>query len=240
MKAEEARALATVAGGIAHELRTPLSTMEINLQLLEEEWRSPVGEREKRARKRIESLSRATLRMKEILDTFVMLFQQRSLRVETLSLNELVQQIVESDLGERLSGVNRLGKVHLKYEFDPALPDTVGDRVSIRQAMLNLLANAIDWVPEGGIVEIRTFRENGAPAVSVVDNGPGIAAENLQKIWEPYYSTKPAGIGLGLPVARRFLEMNGATIRVESNPGKGTVFTVLFRRRDGGTNSGRR
>ena len=128
----------------------------------------------------------------------------------------------------------RSRKIEVEYEFADSLPTIHGDRQQLRQLFLNLLTNASDAMPQGGKLIVRaapgSLDGTDAVAIEFADTGEGIPAENLEKIWEPFFTTKPEGkgTGLGLAICRRIVEESGGTIAIESPSGGGTIVRNLF------------
>ena len=129
------------------------------------------------------------------------------------------------------------GKVTVVKKFDEGLRKVRGDRGQLQQVILNLVTNARDAMAEGGKLEIGTANFPGRPEVTVTvrDQGSGIAPEHLDRLFDPFFTTKPPGegIGLGLSVAYGIVESHGGEIAVESEPGRGTVFTIRLPAADG-------
>jgi signal transduction histidine kinase len=107
-------------------------------------------------------------------------------------------------------------------------PRIVVDAEKIGRALVNLIFNAIDAMPNGGVLDIRSQSSKGRLEISIRDTGEGLTKETLEKMWSPLFTTKPKGIGLGLPIAKRFVEAHGGSISVESKLGKGSKFTVTI------------
>ena len=227
----QAAAMGSMGAGLAHELKTPLSTIDINLQLLQEEWANPVSEREVRSAKRLQVIARSVAKMNEIIRSFVRFAQDKPLDLRPVELHQLAQDIVSSELGEIIRNRDRIDKVHVTCDLKPC--SAQADEVLIRQSILNLLINAVEAIPGKGTVALRTWMEGDRALISVSDTGQGIAPENMEKIWNLYFTTKPSGIGMGLPIVKRFVEAHGGTVRGESRPGKGSTFSLSIPVRHG-------
>jgi signal transduction histidine kinase len=223
-RAEEQSALVgTIAAGIAHEIRNPLSTLRMNLQLLREDWENPITEREQKGRKRIDVLLRETERLETVVSDFVRFAAGHALRLERTNLNALTGELLDF-----LAPQAERARIRLVREFEKDLPPVEVDPNLIRQAILNLLVNAQQVLPTGGEIRVRT-RENGQfVKLSVADNGPGIPAEHREKIFNLYFSTKPGGTGLGLPMVKKIVEEHQGRIEVETEINKGTTFTLCL------------
>ena len=223
---EEQNALmGTVAAGIAHEIRNPLSTLRMHLQLLREDWENPITEREQKGRKRIDVLLRETERMEAVVSGLVRFAAGHKPRLEKTNLNALVGELLDF-LGPQAER----SKIKLVREFARDLPSVEVDPNLIRQAILNLLVNAQQVLPSGGEIRIRTLENGRFVKLSVTDNGPGIPAEHREKIFNLYFSTKPGGTGLGLPTVKKIVEEHQGKIEVDTEVNKGTTFTICLKK----------
>jgi signal transduction histidine kinase len=222
---EQAALVGTIASGIAHEIRNPLSTLRMNLQLLREDWENPITEREQKGRKRIDVLLRETERLETVVSDFVRFASGHALRLEKTDLNTLAGELLDF-----LAPQAERARVRIARDFARPLPAVEADPNLVRQAILNLLVNAQQVMASGGEITVRT-RENGRYVkLSVSDNGPGIPAEHREKIFNLYFSTKPGGTGLGLPMVKKIVEEHGGEIEVESEPGRGATFTICLKK----------
>jgi signal transduction histidine kinase len=213
--------LGTLAGGLAHEVKNPLSTLLINLGLLREDLAAAAPpEAQGRILKRIGVLEREVKRLDELVQSFLRLARGFDLRPEPTDLNALLREIVEFVEPEA-----RRERISLRCSFAP-LPPLRADPSLLRQAVLNLLVNARQAMREGGELLLRTFADGPSAVVEVTDTGTGMAPEVLARCFDAYFSTKKGGTGLGLPTARRIVEEHGGTIEVWSELGRGTRFTL--------------
>ena len=223
---ERSALMGAMGSGLAHELKTPLSTLEINLQLLNEEWRQPETERERRAHRRLESIQRSIRKIDEILKSFVRFAKDPRPNRQPTPAGPLLQEILEKDFPEALSALGRLGKIHVSYELSPDLPRLDVDVPLIRQVLMNLLINAVESIEGEGRVTLGADARGEEVVLRVSDTGRGIAPEHRERVWDMYFTTKPSGIGLGLPLARRIVEAHGGRIDFETNGG--TTFRVYL------------
>ncbi len=230
--------MGALAAGLAHELRNPLSTIKLNLQLLEEDLRSipgfvtadagngSVGQR---SLTRINTLKREADRLRQTLDDFLNYTGRIELRLETVSLNSLVEELVDFLLPQA-----QVSRVRVHTALAPDDPKCKLDINLFKQALLNLLLNALQAMPldpvspdgTAGELLVRTLKSANSAILYVSDTGVGIPNDNLAKIFAPYFTTKKGGTGLGLPTTRRIIEEHKGHITVESNPGQGTSFRV--------------
>ncbi|MEZ6243811.1 MAG: ATP-binding protein [Phycisphaerales bacterium] len=233
--AERQAEAASMTRGLAHEIRNPLSTIGLNAQLLAEGIAELELDEADRARlgRRVEALGREAERLRGILEDFLEFAGELRLEPTPGDLNAVVEELVDFFLPQAQSQGVRLR----------AEPSTTPLRASIdaphlKQAVLNLMLNAVQAM-SGASGErareliLRTERVQDADRRSVVrlhviDTGPGIDAETAGRLFDPYFTTKPGGTGLGLPTARRIIEGMGGRIELHSEPGKGTDFTITL------------
>jgi len=228
--------LARVAAGLAHEIKNPLSTMAINLALLEEEWKGATGApgsrgagaheptaREKRCQKRVQTLQREVQRLETIVDDFLRYARGGVIDRAPHDLVHLVRETLDFVEPED----SRAGIRH-HADLPAALPLVMLDPVAFRQAILNLFVNARQAMPMGGELIVRTRRQGNSVELSVTDTGVGMAPGDLERCFELYYSTKRDGTGLGLSTTKRIVEEHGGRIHVISEPGRGTSFSILL------------
>ncbi|MEZ5987907.1 MAG: ATP-binding protein [Planctomycetota bacterium] len=217
-----------LVGGFAHEIKNPLSTIGLNLRLLEEDLAGPESPRDKRILERTRRLSKEVARLQGILQSFLDYVRAPRPVLAELRLNELVREIADL-VGPTLEA----GGVRLGLFLAEELPPLLADRTLLHQALLNLVTNAeqaLAAAGAGGEILVSTGWEDGPGGgrhfVSVLDNGPGMDEATRERCFHPYFSTKRGGAGLGLAITRRFVEDHDGTIEVESDPGHGTRFTV--------------
>jgi signal transduction histidine kinase len=120
--------------------------------------------------------------------------------------------------------------IMVDLSLDTSLPPIEADPEQMRRALQNLLLNAIDAMPQGGTVTLRTRRENGTTQLEISDTGQGLTKEECSRLFTPYYTTKQHGTGLGLAIVQSVISDHGAKISVESEPGQGTIFRIIFSR----------
>ncbi|HUO09888.1 MAG TPA: ATP-binding protein [Phycisphaerae bacterium] len=208
-----------LAAGLAHELKNPLSTLKLNLQLMEEDLAQLPGAQ--RSLTRLSTLKKEADRLRQTLDDFLKFAGRIELRLESVSLNSLVEHLIDF-----IHPQAQANKVRVLTALSAEDPHCMLDSNLMKQALLNLFLNAIQAMPQGGELLIRTMSEGGAVILYVSDTGVGIPPENLPRIFDAYFTTKKGGTGLGLPTTRRIIEEHNGHISVTSEPGKGTSFRV--------------
>ncbi len=217
--------LSELAGGLAHELRNPLSTIMVNLQLLSEDLRdqeSPDSDTVRRALLKVDVVRREAQRLRRLLDDFLQMAGPCRLETKPVDLNRLVEHLVEF-----FSPQATAAKVRLRVDYADTPLTCLLDEHLVEQAVLNLLINAQQAMPDGGEIIIRTWRDGErAAAIEVSDTGPGLSAAERTKVFKPFYSTKVGGTGLGLSTAQRIVGEHGGRIDLHSEPGRGTSFTI--------------
>jgi signal transduction histidine kinase len=213
--------IARLAGGLAHEIKNPLSTIRLNMELLAEdlsEIDSPTG---RRSLKRVEVVRRECQRLQSLLDDFLSFAKVRRLHREPSDLNQQINDVLDFFAPE----AKEAGVEVVRY-LDPELPRVLLDREAFRQALLNLIINAKQAMSEGGQLVVRTVAEGATVAVQLIDTGCGMDDRTLSKMFEAFFSTKPNGSGLGLPTTEKIIAAHGGQIRVQSEVGRGTQITI--------------
>ena len=213
--------IAQLAGGLAHEIRNPLSTMRMNLDLLAEDFARPENSRDKRVLQKIDRVRKESHRLELILEDFLRFARAQELRTARADLNSVLEEVCDFCEGQ---GVSR--GVISRMRLDHNLPKVELDSDLFNQALLNLILNAQNAMPDGGELILTTHREERWAVLDVTDTGTGIAPENLTHIFDAFFSTRSGGSGLGLPTARKIIEAHGGSISVESDLGKGSKFRI--------------
>lgn len=213
--------LAELAGGFIHEIKNHLSTFGLNLQLLAEDFNDPQTQRERRAFERVQRLQNECERLVEVSNDFL-----RFSRIEELNLQPSDLLSVLEELIDFFGPMARNSNIKVNRYLPSDLPPVYLDSEIFKQAMLNLLLNAEQAMPKGGEITIQATIAPENLTLNLIDTGKGISAEGLEKIFKPFYSTRPGGTGLGLPTTKKIIEAHGGTIGAQSEPGKGTKFSI--------------
>jgi len=221
-EAERLAELGILTGGLAHEIKNPLSTVQLNLQLLSEEL-DPRDKNQQRMVHRLGVVQRETGRLREILDDFLRYAGKMELDRKPTDLNDLLEELVDFFAPQA-----QLQRVQLRLRrVDGPLMANV-DAKFIKQAVLNLMLNAVQAMPNGGELILSATTNDGSARIDVIDTGDGIPKEALQNIFKAYYSTKRGGTGLGLAISQRIAREHGGALKVESEPGKGSDFSLTI------------
>jgi signal transduction histidine kinase len=217
--------LGALFAGFAHEIRNPLSTIGLNLQLVREDLGEPESPRDQRILRRIDVVESEVRRLQGILEQFLDYVRVPALARRPVRIDDFLRQIVEfvqPEVHERGIALRFLGDGHsAEIEVDPD---------QFRAVVVNLIRNAMDACAEGGEIIVATRTLDEVEVVQVIDTGTGMAPDVRDKAFTPYFSTKQQGTGLGLPTARRVVEQHGGTIQLDSEPGRGTAFTIRLPR----------
>ncbi len=221
IRTERLAQLGTLLAGFAHEVRNPLSTISLNLQLVLEEFRDPETPRDKRTQKRVATVEAEVRRLQKILEEFLGFARTPEPKLLPVDLNRRLQAVVDFHQPE-------LHENGLTLRFYPGhdIGSVAADWDHLQAAIVNLVRNAKDATPSGGEVLVSTVREGGWVMVRVTDTGAGIPADLQPRVFDPYFSTKKSGTGLGLPTARRVAAEHGGSLTLQSEVGKGTQFTL--------------
>jgi len=213
--------LATLAGGLAHEIRNPLSTIGMNLELLAEELEGDESQRARRMLRRISSLQGECRNLEEILNAFLQFARAGELHLEGGNLNSILTDYVNF-----LEPQANSMEVELRPHLDPDLPVVMLDQSLMRQALVNLCRNAIEAMPEGGSIDLITRTRGDQVVLEIIDTGKGMDEKTHAQMFQAFFSTRSGGSGLGLATVRRIVEAHHGHIMCESESGKGTRFTI--------------
>ncbi len=219
-KTEQLSIIGQLSSGIAHEIRNPLNFLSLSIGHIRERITEEQLEDRDDLLKLLDDLIREIHRVNELIHNFLFLGKPIKLRREWVATEALV--------GEALQAVRDKVRTGIQVEVQCSENGRgiYCDREYMRLCLVNLLLNAIQSIEDRGAVSVRSGVEDSFSFVAVTDTGGGIEREEIGKIFEPYYSTKKIGIGLGLTITKRFVEEHGGVISVESEKGKGTTITV--------------
>ncbi len=216
-----AAAIEQLARKMAHELRNPLHSVGLNLELLEDELEDLPEKSQKESSEIILLLKRQVKRLSEIMDSYGEVAKMPPLNLVESDIKKMVTDLARFFKGEALSK-----GIAINVECDENVPHLLVDANYIREAILNLMRNAIEAMPEGGDFTIRLTAEDGQVFIQVKDTGIGMEKERQEKIFDLAYTTKKKGSGLGLPLVKQIVQQHGGSVHLESEPSKGSTFTL--------------
>ena len=213
--------LAELAGGFIHEIKNHLGTLSLNLQLLAEDFENPETQRERRALDRTTRLHGECQKLLELSNDFLRFARVQALDARPTQLGEVVSRMIDF-----LSPTARQQNIEMCWLPAPDLPPVKLDADLFEQALLNLMLNAEQAMPDGGTLTLIGRTDAAVVCLDVIDTGHGMSAEVLAKLFRPFHTTKANGNGLGLPTVRKIVAAHGGTIDVQSEPGHGSKFTI--------------
>jgi two-component system sensor histidine kinase HydH len=221
--AEKRDLLARLLGRLAHEIRNPLSSLDIHVQLLEEDLGALAPQVRQQLTGRLDIIHGELHRLENIVENFLRLSGPSALDLESVEVNKLVGHVCELLRPEAAAR-----EIEIVACLAEGLPEVQVDPVRLTQALLNLVINAVQAVERKGRIEVSGTIAAETLTLSVSDSGPGIAPERLASIFDPYFTTKPEGSGLGLWIAQQIVTAHGGGIEARNAPGGGAVFTMAL------------
>ena len=221
--AERLSSLGHLAAGVAHEIRNPLNAMGMGLQRLKREFLPQDESRKEEYISFTELILKEIRRVNEIIEQFLTLARPFQLNLIESSLQDLMKNLVTLFQEEATS----LG-ITLQVKMPADLPLIKMDPERLTQAFINIMKNGMEAMDQGGTLDIKTKSLREGVEVIISDSGSGIPPEQMEKIFNYYYTTKEKGVGLGLPIAHRIIEAHGGQLKIESRVGSGTEVTVTL------------
>ncbi|RKX28637.1 MAG: hypothetical protein DRP47_03855 [Candidatus Zixiibacteriota bacterium] len=219
-QSEKMASIGRMSAGIAHEINNPLTGLLTFEHLLKNE-----GGLSDKGKEYLEIMYNETSRMREIVMGLLNFSRESSPDMKLLDINEVIRQWLKSPCSQK-----EFKNITTEKKLAEGLSKVNGDANQLQQVLTNLCFNACESMPEGGILSISTSEENGKVLISVADTGCGIKEEDLEMIFEPFFTTKSVGkgTGLGLSVSYGIVRKHGGIMKVESEEGKGTTFTITL------------
>ncbi|MGQ9608638.1 MAG: sensor histidine kinase [bacterium] len=208
-----------MASSLAHEIRNPLNTIRINLQLLEEE----LNQDSNSTKRRLNTINKEIDRLESILTGFL-----RFVRIPKPDIKKRSLYILLNELLDFTEPEAQQLNIEIIRNFNSDLPEIDMDDNQIKQALLNIILNANQAMPSGGKIIVKAYKTNNHVSIDITDTGEGVSPDRIDKLFNLFYSTKEDGTGLGLPIAKRIIDMHNGEIKVKSKLGGGTTFSVIL------------
>ncbi len=227
VQAEKMSSIGMLAAGVAHEINNPLTSVAGYAEALLRRFRDEAGlgedPRLKDFKRYLEVIIRESYRCKGIIDSLLSFSRKSEGSVGVVDLNKILTEVLEL-----VRHKARNERIEIQESMQPELSMIKGDEAGLRQVFMNLTMNALQAIDGPGVIKIATFDQNGAVTVTVCDTGCGIPSSLMDHIWDPFFTTKDVGqgLGLGLAVTYNIIKKHGGEIHVESKHGEGSKFTV--------------
>src|SRR5438477_9485151 len=221
IESERLNALTLLAAGVAHEIGNPLNSLNIHLQLIEREARNLDGSKRAELQESIEVARAEVSRLDSIISQFLRAIRPTRPQLRPENINAIVEEAVRffaPEIKDR--------DLVVEQELRSDLPLLELDRDQMKQAFYNVIKNSFEAMKSRGILRIRTDMDESHVIVRFTDTGGGISAENLSRVFEPYFTTKTSGTGLGLLIVRRIVREHGGELSIESSEGKGLTLAI--------------
>jgi two-component system, sporulation sensor kinase E len=222
VESEKIEMMSMLAAGVAHEIGNPLNSLNIHLQLLERNFKDKLDDEAKE----IVAITKSEVKRLDLIITqFLSAIRPQKPNLVELDLKELLDETVKF-----MSNEFEEHNIEIDISFPKVLPYILADHNQLKQVIFNLLKNAMQAMSTGGTIKIRSIldKEKDCVKLSIADTGCGISANDMTNVFEPYYTKKNKGTGLGLMIVERIIREHGAELAVESEPGKGTLFIISF------------
>lgn len=224
IESERVSSIMRLAAGVAHELGNPLNSLTIHLQLIERHLKKlQLGHEADQLSESLQVCQGEVTRLDGIITHFLEAVRPRKPELNEIDLVAMMDEVLrvqEAELGDR--------RLDVSVDVDQTIPSILGDRGQIKQVFFNLIKNAMEAMEAGGRLRILARSDHENVYMQFIDTGSGISEESLPRVFQPYYTTKKDGHGLGMMIVQRIMRDHGGQIGIESQAGTGTVVTLQF------------
>jgi signal transduction histidine kinase len=229
LESERLAAIGKMAAHVTHEIRNPLSSIGLNVEMLEEELAEGAsGDAAKHeARELLSSIRREVERLESLSEEYLRMARLPQPRMEADDVAQAVRDVATFSKKE-MENAGCTIELVVDGDADGRVPPALFDEGQLRQALLNLLRNAREAMPEGGVIDVSVRAEGMSVVIRVEDRGAGIPEEIRTRVFDPFFSTKGQGTGLGLAITRQIVEAHGGELVCEPRPGGGTIFKIAL------------
>jgi len=217
LRAERLSTLGLLSSAIAHDLRNPLNTIGLGVYWLQARL---AQQSDQRVNAKLETIAAELRRSEQIIRTLLAFARTGEPERQAVDLNALADEV--------LAVIDPPPGISLSVDLQPDVPEVPADRAQLFQVLENLIRNAVQAMPEGGSVRVRTYLQGDLVGVDVADTGPGVSEELQASIFEPLVTTKSTGTGLGLALCKRIIDAHGGRITLDSRPGEGATFQIVL------------
>jgi len=221
LQTERLATVGRMAAKVAHDIRNPLSSISLNAELLGDELVNFTSDTTIEASALLNSITSEVDRLAQISDEYLQFSRTPRIKLQLTDLNQTLSELIKLMSKELLAK-----KIRVSRRFSSQLPEIYIDKAQMHRSFLNLLRNAIEAMPDGGTLKLRTTANRDYIETKIIDTGEGIDEKELTKIFEPFHSTKEFGTGLGLTITRQIIEEHGGAIECKSKLGSGTEFII--------------
>jgi PAS domain S-box-containing protein len=222
-RAENLASLTTLAAGVAHEIKNPLGSIGIHIQLVEKALKEPEKMDSDKVQSYLAVVNEEVERLNKIVVDFLFAVRPMNVNLEERAMNSVVREVLEF-VGHELQQAG----IEIESLLAEDLPNLELDEKYLKQAIMNIVKNAMSAMPEGGTLRVATQRRGDQVELQISDTGVGMSEEVQQKIFEPYFTTRDYGSGIGLTLVYKVVKEHNADITVRSQPEKGSTFTITF------------
>jgi signal transduction histidine kinase len=221
-KAEHLAGIGQVAQNIAHEIKNPLNFISLSIDHMREYYKPCDPDDVEKFESLVTNIKNEIQRLSKFAESFLGYGKPIEMNMQRTDIGIIIEDVLEL-----VSAKAREGKISIRKEYK-ILPDLFIDPEFIKTCVYNIIINAFEAMPEGGTMTIKTDRFNSMFLLSIDDTGSGVSEEQVSKIFEPFFTTKNMGLGLGLPLTKRFIEEHGGKVMFERKKTQGSIFTILL------------